>query len=327
MSTTLTPEQKTAVLIETIPWLRKYAGKRVVIKYGGNAMTDPELQKAFAQDVVLLLQWGIYPIVVHGGGPQISQMLEALNIESQFIGGLRVTTPETMDVVRMVLTGRVQRELVSLINAQAIRAVGISGEDSGLFHARRVKREIDGKPVDLGQVGEVVHVNPLPIEDLLSSGRIPVISSIAIDVDDAESVLNINADLAAAHIAQALNADKLMVLTNVKGIYRDYPDPDSLIRCLPLAQARELLKEMETGMVPKLAACIQAIEGGVRQATVVDGRIPHQTLLEIFTDDGVGTMVVAKDTDCVEFMRSTKYRKKGFNENAMDDLGMVGGIQ
>ena len=229
MSTThltdsLTPTQKASVLLEAMPWLRAYRGATVVIKYGGNAMVDEDLKRAFADDVLFLHQVGLRPVVVHGGGPQISAMLSRLGIDSEFRGGLRVTTPEVMDVVRMVLTGGVQRELVSLLNRVGSAAVGISGEDGGLLRARQRLATVDGEAVDVGLVGDVVEVSPRPVLDLLAQGRIPVISSVAPLVADSTTVLNVNADTAAAALAVALRAQKLMVLTDVEGLYSDWPD-------------------------------------------------------------------------------------------------------
>ena len=217
--TDLRPEQKAEVLVEALPWLQEFAGALVVVKYGGNAMVDDALKAAFAQDMVFLRRVGLRPVVVHGGGPQISAMLDRLGIESEFRGGLRVTTPEAMDVVRMVLTGQVSRELVGLINAHGPCAVGLSGEDGGLLQARRRHATVDGEAVDVGLVGDVVEVHPAAVQDLLDAGRIPVVSTIAPDRDDPTQVLNVNADTAAAALAVALGAKKLVVLTDVEGLY------------------------------------------------------------------------------------------------------------
>ena len=222
--TDLRADQKAEVLIEALPWLQKFAGALVVVKYGGNAMIDEDLKRAFAQDMVFLRQVGLKPVVVHGGGPQINAMLDRLGIESEFRGGLRVTTPEAMDVVRMVLTGQVSRELVGLLNAHGPHAVGLSGEDGGLFQARRRTAVVDGVPVDIGLVGDVVKVNPGAVLDLLDAGRIPVVSTVAPDLDDPTQVLNVNADTAAAALAVALGARKLIVLTDVEGLYTSWPD-------------------------------------------------------------------------------------------------------
>ncbi|MUH60252.1 acetylglutamate kinase [Bifidobacterium canis] len=290
--TDLRPDQKAEVLIEALPWLEEFSGKTVVIKYGGNAMVNDHLKECFAEDMVFLRQVGIHPVVVHGGGPQISQMLKALGIHSEFKGGLRVTTPEAMDVVRMVLTGKVSRELVGLINAYGPLAVGLSGEDAALFSAAQRKPIIDGKPTDIGLVGDVVGVDASAVVDLINAGRIPVVSSVAPNEDDATEVLNVNADSAAAALAAALNAHKLLILTDVDGLYADWPDKDSLIGRIGVEDLRDLLPELESGMRPKMEACVRAIDGGVRQAHIIDGRKPHSILNEVFTTAGVGTMVM-----------------------------------
>ncbi|MBW3068681.1 acetylglutamate kinase [Actinomyces sp. 594] len=287
----LTPTQKASVLLEAMPWLRAYKGATIVIKYGGNAMVDDALKRAFAQDVLFLHQVGLRPVVVHGGGPQISAMLARLGIESEFRGGLRVTTPEVMDVVRMVLTGGVQRELVSLLNEAGSAAVGISGEDGGLLRARQRLATVDGESVDVGLVGDVVEVDPRSVIELLDQGRIPVVSSVAPLVADATTVLNVNADTAAAALAVALKAQKLIVLTDVEGLYSNWPEKDSLVSRIGADALEALLPELSSGMVPKMEACLRAVRGGVGQAHVVDGRQPHSMLLEIVTDDGVGTVV------------------------------------
>ncbi|WP_244960128.1 acetylglutamate kinase [Actinomyces faecalis] len=287
----LTPTHKALVLLEAVPWLRAYRGATIVIKYGGNAMVDDSLKRAFAQDILFLHQVGLRPVVVHGGGPQINAMLERLGIESEFRGGLRVTTPEVMDVVRMVLTGSVQRELVSLLNEVDSDAVGISGEDGGLLRARQRLATVDGEAVDVGLVGDVVEVDPGPVTELLDQGRIPVISSVAPLVTDPTTVLNVNADTAAAAIAIALGAQKLLMLTDVEGLYSAWPDRSSLVSRIGVDALEALLPELESGMIPKMEACLRAVRGGVGQAHVVDGRQPHSMLLEIVTDDGVGTVV------------------------------------
>lgn len=288
----LRADQKAEVLIEALPWLQEFDGALVVIKYGGNAMIDDELKAAFAQDMVFLRQVGLHPVVVHGGGPQISAMLDRLGIASEFRGGLRVTTPEAMDVVRMVLTGQVSRELVGLINAHGPFAVGLSGEDGGLLQAERRTALVDGEPVDVGLVGDVVRVDPSAVRDLLDAGRIPVVSTIAPDLSDPTQVLNVNADTAAAALAVALGATKLIVLTDVEGLYASWPDPASRITRIPVGELRAMLPSLEAGMVPKMEACARAVTGGVSRATVLDGRVPHSVLLEVFTVEGLGTMVV-----------------------------------
>ncbi|HMM95900.1 MAG: acetylglutamate kinase [Micrococcales bacterium] len=285
-------QSKATTLVEALPWLERFRGALVVVKYGGNAMTDDTLKAAFAQDVVFLRYAGLRPVVVHGGGPQIKGMLDRLGLESEFRGGLRVTTPEVMDVVRMVLTGSVGRELVGLLNQHGPVAVGLSGEDAGLFGARRRGVTVDGEEHDLGLVGDVVEVDPGAVLDLLDAGRIPVVSTVAPDLDEDGQVLNVNADTAAAALAVALGARKLVVLTDVEGVYADWPDRGSLLSELRVTAARELLTRVDAGMIPKLEACIRAVEHGVPQAHVVDGRQPHSLLLEVFTSEGIGTMVL-----------------------------------
>ena len=289
-TTDLTAQQKAGVLVEALPWLRRFAGAIVVLKYGGHAMVDDELKRAFAQDVVFLRSAGLKPVVVHGGGPQISTMLGRLGIDSEFRGGLRVTTEETLDVVRMVLVGQVGRELVGLVNSAGGRAVGLSGEDAGLFLARRRGAVVDGVEVDVGLVGDVVEVDPAAVVDLIDAGRVPVVSTVA--PDDDGQVLNVNADTAAAALAVALNAQKLVVLTDVEGLYADWPDRSSLLSTVTASELEKLLPGLEAGMVPKMEACLRAVLGGVPQATVIDGRMRHSVLLEVFTPEGVGTMVL-----------------------------------
>ncbi|WP_204008029.1 acetylglutamate kinase [Micromonospora andamanensis] len=291
MNSDLTRAQvKAETLIEALPWLARFSGSTVVIKYGGNAMVDPELQRAFAADMVFLRYVGLKPVVVHGGGPQISAMLGRLGIDSEFRGGLRVTTPEAMDVVRMVLVGQVGRELVGLINAHGPFAVGLSGEDAGLFTAVRRSAYVDGQPVDVGQVGDVESVDVSAVDDLIAAGRIPVISTVAPDVDGV--LHNLNADTAAAALAVALRARKLVVLTDVPGLYADWPDTSSLVSEISTEELAKLLPSLESGMVPKMEACLRAVNGGVPAAHVVDGRVAHSTLLEVFTSEGFGTMVI-----------------------------------
>ena len=290
--TDLRPDQKAEVLIQALPWLQKFSGALVVVKYGGNAMVDDELKRAFAADMVFLRQVGLRPVVVHGGGPQINARLERLDIASEFRGGLRVTTPEAMDVVRMVLTGQVSRELVGLLNAYGPHAVGLSGEDGGLLQARRRNVVVDGQEVDVGLVGDVVQVNPGAVLDLLDAGRIPVVSTVAPDIDDPTQVLNVNADTAAAALAIALGARKLVILTDVEGLYTDWPDRTSLVRRLRASSLERLLPRLDAGMRPKMEACWRAVRGGVGRAHVIDGRQPHSILVEVFTSDGVGTMVL-----------------------------------
>ncbi|WP_073262007.1 acetylglutamate kinase [Cryptosporangium aurantiacum] len=283
-------QRKARVLIEALPWLKRFNGAVVVVKYGGHAMTDEALKRAFAADMVFLRYAGARPVVVHGGGPQISSMLNRLGIDSEFRGGFRVTTPETMDVVRMVLVGQVGRELVGLINEHGPFAVGMSGEDAHLLTATRRSATVDGEQVDVGLVGDVATVNPAAVWDLIESGRIPVISTVAPDADG--QVHNLNADTAASAIAVALGAQKLVVLTDVEGLYTRWPDHDSLVSQIGTQELEELLPSLSAGMIPKMEACLRAVRGGVPQATVIDGRVAHSLLLEIFTEEGFGTMVV-----------------------------------
>ena len=289
---TATASAKAQVLIDSLPWLKRFHGETIVVKFGGNAMVSPQLQRAFAEDVVYLRYAGLKPVVVHGGGPQISAMLARLGIESEFRGGYRVTTPETMDVVRMVLSGQVNRELVSLINEHGPLASGLSGEDAGLFTGRRRGAIVDGEEVDLGLVGDVVAVDPAAVLAELAAGRIPVVSSIAPDAAVPGQSLNVNADSAAASLAVALGAAKLVILTDVAGLYRDWPNRDSLISVIDVQELIGLLPHLESGMIPKMTACLEAVEGGVAKAAIIDGRIPHSILLEVFTQSGIGTEVV-----------------------------------
>ncbi|MCC3295520.1 acetylglutamate kinase [Arthrobacter sp. zg-Y411] len=295
----LRAQDKAETLIEALPWIQRFAGTTMVIKYGGNAMVNDELRRAFAEDIVFLHHAGVHPVVVHGGGPQISTFLDRLGIESEFRGGLRVTTPEAMDAVRMVLTGQVGRELVGLVNSHGPYAVGLSGEDGGLLQAVRTGTVVDGEEVDLGLVGEVVGVNPAAILDLVAAGRIPVISTVAPEVDadggPTGQVLNVNADTAAAALAVALGASRLVVLTDVEGLYADWPDKSSLISSLTAGELRSMLPTLEAGMIPKMQACLAAVDGGVERAAVVDGRMAHSMLLEIFTAAGIGTQVVPEE--------------------------------
>jgi acetylglutamate kinase len=286
---------KAATLIEALPWLSRFHGRTVVLKYGGHAMTDDTLRHAFAQDVVFLRHAGLRPVVVHGGGPQISAHLDRLGVPSTFKAGLRVTSPEAMDVVRMVLTGQVNRDLVGLVNRHGPFAIGMSGEDANLFTASRRGAVVDGEPVDLGLVGEIDAVDPGAVLALLRDGRVPVVSSVARGADG--EVYNVNADTAAAALAVALGAAKLVVLTDVEGLYPDWDGGDAarrgeVISRLSAAELAAMLPGLSAGMIPKMEACLRAVRGGVPQAHVLDGRLPHSVLLEIFTDSGIGTMVV-----------------------------------
>jgi len=265
----------------------------VVIKYGGHAMTADELRAGFAEDLVFLRHAGLRPVVVHGGGPQVTSHLDRLGIESEFTAGLRVTTEETIDVVRMVLNGKVNKDIVGLINRFGPYAVGLSGEDANLFTAERKYAEIDGEKVDIGLVGEITAVDAAMVRALLDDGRIPVISSLAHGND--QKVYNVNADTAAGALAVALQADKLVVLTDVEGLYRDWPSSDEVISQLDAGDLEKLLPGLSAGMIPKMEACLTAVRGGVPTAHVLDGRLRHAILLEMFTDSGIGTMVIEED--------------------------------
>jgi len=286
-------EAKAEVLASALPWLEEFQGATIVVKYGGHAMTNDDLKRTFAEDIVFLRRVGLRPVVVHGGGPQINQMLDQLDLPAEFRGGLRVTTPEAMQVVRMVLTGQVQRDVVGLINQHGPLAVGMSGEDAHLFTAQRQTADVNGESVDLGLVGEITSVDPGFVETVLDDGLVPVISSIAREsTDDPSDVLNVNADMAASALAVALGARKLVMLTDVAGIYADWPETSELISEITTTEVQSLLTTMDGGMAPKLQACLGAVEGGVGKAHVLDGRVAHALLLEIFTNEGIGTQVV-----------------------------------
>ncbi|MFE3606586.1 acetylglutamate kinase [Streptomyces goshikiensis] len=286
------PERARArTVIEALPWLERFQGRTVVVKFGGNAMVDEELKRAFAQDVVSLRYAGLRPVVVHGGGPQISAMLRQLALDVEFAAGLRVTTPEVMEVVRMVLAGQVQRDLVNLINAHGPFAVGMTGEDARTLTAVRRPAVVDGREVDIGLVGDIVRVEPDTLRALLERGRIPVVSPIARGERD-DSVYNINADLAAAALAEALDAEKLIMLTDVAGLYADWPHSTEVIDVLTASQLQAMLPGLAGGMVPKMEGCLRAVRAGVRMAHVLDGRVPHAVLLEVFADEHTGTAVV-----------------------------------
>jgi acetylglutamate kinase len=286
-----TTETKAQVLAAALPWLKQLHGKIVVVKYGGNAMTDDTLKAAFAADMVFLRNVGVHPVVVHGGGPQISAMLKRLGVPGDFRGGFRVTTPEVLDVARMVLFGQVGRELVGLINAHGPYAVGITGEDAHLFTAVRRSVTVDGVATDIGLVGDVERVDTAAVLDLIAAGRIPVVSTIA---PDAHGVVhNINADTAAGALAAALKAEKLLMLTDIEGLYTDWPDRNSLVSQIGTAELAKLLPTLEAGMVPKIEACLRAVTEGVPSAHVIDGRVEHCVLVELLTDEGTGTKVVS----------------------------------
>jgi len=281
--------ERAAILSEALPYIREFSGKTVVIKYGGHAMEDPALAELFAQDVVLMHLVGIKPVVVHGGGPQISDLMQRLGKEPEFVDGLRVTDAETVDIVRMALVGKVNREVVSAINQHGAYAVGLSGEDANLLLVRT-------RDPRLGFVGDVEEVNPAIVERLLREDLIPVIATVG--VDESGQAHNVNADSVAAAIAAALGAEKLVYLTDVLGVYEDYPDPDSLISQIDVVGMERLLAEEKVGegMIPKLRSCIEAIGDGVARAHILDGRVPHALLLEFFTREGIGTMITNEVT-------------------------------
>ncbi|MDX3536674.1 acetylglutamate kinase [Streptomyces sp. MB09-01] len=276
---------------EALPWLTRHQDRTVVIKLGGHAMVDEALTAAFARDVVFLRYAGLKPVIVHGGGPQIGAELERRGLTSEFKAGLRVTSTPAMNVVRMVLAGQVQRELVGLINAYGPLAVGITGEDADTLTATRHVPWIDGEPVDIGRVGDISRVDTGAIEALLADGRIPVVSPVARSAEDGH-VYNVNADTAAAALATALRAQELIMLTDVEGLYAGWPRSDEVIGRLTARELEKLLPELADGMVPKMTGCLHAVRGGVDRARVIDGRVPHAILLEMFADEGVGTVIV-----------------------------------
>lgn len=279
--------EKAEVLVEALPYIKEFYGKRVVIKYGGAAMVDCDLKKKVMQDIVLMKYVGMHPIVVHGGGPDITGMLGRLGISTEFIDGLRVTDKETMEIVEMVLGGKVNKEIVSGINASGGKAIGISGKDGELIKARSL--DPSGR---LGFVGEVEQINPQIIETVIENGYIPVIAPIGID--DKQQSYNINADLVAASIAVAMKADKLVLLTDVPGLLKDTRDIDSLISILKVSEVAGYVNDgtIAGGMIPKVQCCVESVTGGVSRTHIVDGRVAHSILLEVFTKEGIGTMVV-----------------------------------
>ncbi len=281
---------KAETLIESLPWLQNFHGKVVVIKFGGNAMVDEQLTKAFAQDMAYLRFVGIKPVVVHGGGPQITARLAELGIQTGFRSGLRVTTAEVMTVVKDVLRNQISAGLAGFVQAAGAKALVLSGEDSDLFIANKTTQDITGNALDVGLVGEVAEVNPGVVIEALAAGVVPIISSVAPASDG--QLLNVNADLAAASLAVALGAEKLLLLTDVAGLYRNWPIKDSLISEIRVAELVELLPQLESGMIPKMQACLNALAGDVPRAHIIDGRAPHSILLEIFTSSGVGTLVL-----------------------------------
>jgi acetylglutamate kinase len=287
---------KAEVLMETLPYFRRFYGKTFVIKYGGHAMVDEELSESFAQDVVLLKYVGINPVIVHGGGPQIDQMLDKLGITSRYVRGMRVTDQETLDIVEMVLVGKVNKGIVNLINQHGGMAVGLSGKDGGLILARKMNVTVsdNGKPpeiIDIGMVGEIVGINPLIIDSLDDNKFIPVIAPVGVGLQG--ETYNINADLVAGEVAEALHAEKLILMTDVEGVKDKKGD---LLTTLTEKQARKMIQDgvVGAGMIPKVECCIEALKGGVGKTHIIDGRVKHAVLLEIFTKEGVGTEVVRK---------------------------------
>jgi acetylglutamate kinase len=287
---------KAEVLMETLPYFRRFYGKTFVVKYGGHAMADEELKESFAQDIVLLKYVGINPVIVHGGGPQIDQVLEKMGITSRYVRGMRVTDQETLDIVEMVLVGKVNKEIVNLINRHGGMAVGLSGKDGGLILARKMNVTVsdNGKPpeiIDIGMVGEIVGINPLIIDSLDDNKFIPVIAPVGVGLQG--ETYNINADLVAGEVAEALHAEKLILMTDVEGV-KD--KKSELLSTLTEKQARKLIQDgvVGAGMIPKVECCIEALKGGVGKTHIIDGRVKHAVLLEIFTKEGVGTEVVRK---------------------------------
>lgn len=277
------------VLVQAMPYFKQWVGKTVVVKYGGNAMLNEDLKQAVMKDIVLLNTIGVKVVLVHGGGPEINKMLERVGKESKFINGLRYTDKETMEIVQMVLTGKLNKAIVGILLQEGGRAVGISGVDSGLLRAKKIDR--DGK--DLGFVGEVTKVHPEIINDLLEKDFIPVISTVAIGETGDQSLYNINADTAAAKIAVALKAEKFVQLTNVAGVLKDVNNPKSLITRIPMPTVPQLIENgtIAGGMIPKVECCMIALKGGVPRTHIIDGRVPHSLLIEMFSDRGIGTMI------------------------------------
>ena len=287
---------KAAILVEALPYIQDFYGKTLVIKYGGNAMINDELKEKVMQDITLMKYVGIRPVIVHGGGPDITGFLKKVGKQSEFVSGLRVTDEETVEIAEMVLDGKVNSEIVNLLNRRGVRAVGLSGKDAGLIQARKKMATVyegeSAKKVDIGYVGEVERIDTGILEDLLENDYIPVIAPIGVG-QDGESY-NINADYVAAEIAGALNAEKLLLLTDIEGIYKDYNDKSSFISTLTLTEARQYIRDgvISGGMIPKVEACLCALEGGAGKTHIIDGRLPHSLILEIFTPQGIGTQVV-----------------------------------
>lgn len=290
------PEDKAAILVEALPYIQEFYGKTIVIKYGGNAMINDDLKEKVMQDVALMKYVGIRPVIVHGGGPEITGFLKKVGKQSSFVAGLRVTDEETVEIAEMVLDGKVNSEIVNLLNRRGVKAVGLSGKDAGLIQARKKLATVydgdESKKVDIGYVGEVEKVNSGIIEDLLDQDYVPIIAPIGVG-GNGESY-NINADYVAAEIAGALGAEKLLLLTDIEGIYKDFNDKDTFISTLHLPEARQYIKEgiIAGGMIPKVEACLTALENGAGKTHIIDGRLDHSIILEIFTEQGIGTQVV-----------------------------------
>ncbi|MDH7481883.1 MAG: acetylglutamate kinase [Armatimonadota bacterium] len=282
-----TSAEKAEILVQALPYIRQYYGKTIVVKYGGNAMVDERLKQGVMKDIVLMHYVGMRPVLVHGGGPEITELMERMGKKPSFIKGLRVTDAETMEIVEMVLTGKTNKSIVSLINSQGGKAVGLSGKDGNLMVAEKAQIE----DADLGYVGKIVEINTEIVETLIHEGYIPVVSSIAVGRD--WETYNLNADHAAGELAGALEAAKLIILTDVTGVYRDFNDKTSLISELSASEAEEMIRtgKVDKGMIPKLEACLMALSGGVERAHIIDGTLPHALLMEIFTDTGIGTMI------------------------------------
>jgi acetylglutamate kinase len=291
MKETISNNNRAEVLIHALPYIQAYQNKTLVVKYGGSAMINADLKAAVIQDLILLNCVGIRTVLVHGGGPEIEAMLNVVGKESHFVRGLRYTDQETMEIVQMVLCGKVNKDITALIQQTGGRALGLSGIDGGLLQTQFLKSEGE----DLGLVGEIETVNTPVLENVLAGGAIPVVSSVALGIGDAAGhILNVNADIAAAKIAVAIKAEKLILITDVKGILRNVQDPDSLIKQLPRQELGDLIKQgvVTKGMIPKVECCSMALDGGVRRAHIIDGRLPHALLIELFTDEGIGTMIV-----------------------------------
>lgn len=287
MNSQFSNAERAEVLTQALPYIKKFNGKTIVIKYGGNAMLSEELQHQVMQDIVLLHLVGVKVVLVHGGGPEITGLLKRLGKESQFVNGLRVTDKETVEVAQMVLAGKINKNLVSFLEAMGGSAIGLSGMDGRLIMAK-------AKDPALGYVGEVTKVNPGPIMDLMQKGYIPVVSSLGTDKEG--NVYNINADTAASKIAQALHAQRLILMTNIQGLMKDKDDPTSLIPLLDVEETEKLIETgiISGGMIPKIECCISALKNNVSKAIIMDGRIPHSVLMELFTDTGAGTMIIKK---------------------------------